>query len=249
MSYSSTPSRSYQIDVVSEVGTAYRAVFDRLQLVGEMALLPFLITLAIEIAAHFLVSEGGLPVAAILGIALGLAQAVFAIVFIVRWYRFLLLGETIGGGLIPPGWTASIVVTIKLVLLIIAALVPLIIIGMIVPVLGPPLSLIGGIAIALASIRVSMIFPAAAIEQPIPFRTAWDWLEGNYWRLVAVEFACYLPFVVASYVIMAIGTALPSLFYVVIAALHLVVSFVGWAVVSAVLAHVYRELTGVPRSA
>ncbi|HML09442.1 MAG TPA: hypothetical protein VK432_01185 [Stellaceae bacterium] len=249
MSYSSTPPRSYQIDVVGEVGAAYRAVFDRLQLVGEMALLPFLITLALEIAAHFLISQGGMPVGVILAILLGIAQAVFAIVFIVRWYRFLLLDETVGGGLIPPGWTASIVVTVKLVLLIIAALVPLMIIGMIIPILGAPLSLIGGIAVGLASVRVSMIFPAAAIEQPIPFRTAWDWLEGNYWRLVAVEFACYVPFVVAGYVLRAIASELPSLFYIVIAALQLLVSFVGWAVISAVLAHVYRELTGVPRSA
>ena len=43
MSYPSAPRRTHQIDVVDQVGRAYRAVFDRLQLVVEMALLPFLI--------------------------------------------------------------------------------------------------------------------------------------------------------------------------------------------------------------
>jgi hypothetical protein len=249
MSYSSTPPRSYQLDVVGEVNAAYRAVFDRLQLVGEMALLPFLITLAIEIAAHFLLSQGSVMGAAIMGILLGIAQLAFALVFIVRWYRFLMLGETVGGGLIPPGWTASLIVMVKLILLMLAAIVPIALLTMIIPVIGAPLSLVGAIAIGLASIRVSLIFPAAAIDQPITFRTAWDWLEGNYWRLVATEFACYFPFVVAGYVLKIIARTLPSLFSIIFDGLQLAVSFTGWAVVGAVLAHVYRDLVGPPRSA
>ena len=248
MSFSSTP-RSYQLDVVGEVNAAYRAVFDRLQLVGEMALLPFLIMLAIEIAAHFLLSQGSMMGAGIMGIVLGIAQLVFALVFIVRWYRFLVLGETVGGGLIPPGWAASLVVMVKLILLMLAAIVPIALITMFIPVIGAPLSVVGAIAIGLASIRVSLIFPAAAIDQSITFRIAWDWLEGNYWRLVATEFACYLPFVVAGYVLRMIGRTLPSLFSIIFDALQLAVSFAGWAVVGAVLAHVYRDLVGQPHSA
>jgi hypothetical protein len=249
MSYSSTPRRSYQLDVVGEVSAAYHAVFDRLQLVGEMALLPFLVMIAVEIAVHFLHSAGSVLGAAVFGIVHAIVQLVFGLVFIVRWYRFLLLNETVGGGLIPPGWTASLVVGIKLVLFMLAAIIPIVVVTFLIPIVAPPLSLIGAIAIALVSVRVSLVFPAAAIDQPISFRTAWDWLEGNYSRLVATEFACYLPFVIVGYVLKIIARTLPSLFSIIFDALQLAVSFAGWAVVAAVLAHVYRDLVGPPHSA
>jgi hypothetical protein len=120
---------------------------------------------------------------------------------------------------------------------------------MVIPVVGAPLSLVGAIAIGLASIRISLIFPAAAINQSMSFRTAWDWLEGNYWRLVATGFACYFPFVIAGYLLGIIARTLPSLFSIIFDALQLAVSFAGWAVVAAALAHVYRDLAGPPRSA
>jgi hypothetical protein len=124
-----------------------------------------------------------------------------------------------------------------------------VVVTFLIPIVAPPLSLIGAIAIALVSVRISLVFPAAAIDQPISFRTAWDWLEGNYWRLVATEFACYLPFVIVGYVLKIIARTLPSLFSIIFDALQLAVSFAGWAVVAAVLAHVYRDLVGPPHSA
>ena len=51
MSYPSTAPRSYQIDVIDQVSRAYRVVFDNLQLVAEIALLPFLIVFGIELVA------------------------------------------------------------------------------------------------------------------------------------------------------------------------------------------------------
>jgi hypothetical protein len=58
MSYPSAPPRAYQIDVVDQVGRAYRAVFSRMQLVVEMALLPYLIMLATVLVA--LLMPGGI---------------------------------------------------------------------------------------------------------------------------------------------------------------------------------------------
>ena len=48
-----------------------------------------------------------------------------------------------------------------------------------------PLSMIGSIALGLVVLRLSLVFPAAAIERPVALRTAWDWMAGNYWRLFA----------------------------------------------------------------
>ncbi len=45
-----------------------------------------------------------------------------------------------------------------------------------------PLSGVGGLALSLAALRVSLIFPAAvAIGRPIALlRTGWDLVEGNF---------------------------------------------------------------------
>ena len=113
MSYPSPPPGSYQIDVVDQVGRAYRAVLDNAQLIVEMALLPFLIVLGIELLA-WLVPGGGM----IGGVAAGLVRAagflVFGTVFVVRWHRFVLLGERVADGLIPPGWAPYFIAGLKI---------------------------------------------------------------------------------------------------------------------------------------
>jgi hypothetical protein len=102
----------------------------------------------------------------------------------------------------------------------------------------------GGIALAFLSLRVSLIFPAAAIEQPVPLRTAWDWVEGNYWRLFACTIGCYLPFVIVEVIISWIAGMFPALAWIVFEALRLAVSFAGAAVIAALLSHVYMAITG-----
>jgi hypothetical protein len=90
--------------------------------------------------------------------------------------------------------------------------------------------------------RVLLIFPAAAVERPVGFMTASDWIAGNFWRLFVCLVMCYLPFVVVDFVIARIGAAFPSLFWIVFQGLQLAVSFVGIAVVAALLSHLYRQV-------
>jgi hypothetical protein len=246
MSYPSAPRRAYQIDVVDQVGRAYRTVFDHVQLVLEMALLPYLIVLAVELVSLFF-THGGL----IGRIAGGLIHAVglllFGAVFIVRWHRFVLLGETVGGELVPPGWQEFVAVGIKVGVVVFAGWVVLIGIALL-PLffITIPLAAAGGVALTLAVLRVSLIFPAAAIGQPVGLRTAWGWIEGNFWRLFASAFACYLPSVVLQMLIGALASALPSLTWIVFEALRLAVSFAGAAVVAALLSHLYRDIVAEP---
>jgi len=242
MSYPSAPPRIYQIDVVNEVGRAYRAVIDHAQLVGEIALLPYLIVLATELVA-LLIPGTAIASRVLAALIHALGLLVFGTVFIVRWHRFVLLRESVGGGLIPPGWVEFMIAGVKLGAIVFAGWVALVLIALLPPYfLTIPLSAIGGVALTLFTLRVSLIFPAAAIGRPVGLQTAWDWVAGNFWRLFACVFASYFPFVVVQMLIGGLASAFPSLTWIVFEALRLAVSFIGAAIVAALLSHLYREV-------
>ena len=90
--------------------------------------------------------------------------------------------------------------------------------------------------------RLSLVFPAAAIERPIELRAAWDLAAGNFWRLFACLVLCYLPFVVVK--AMLGGSA--TLFGLVFQIIGLAVVFAGAAVVASLLSGLYRQLVGEP---
>ncbi|HEV2188503.1 MAG TPA: hypothetical protein VGR70_14940 [Stellaceae bacterium] len=241
MSYSPPPG-PHRFDVAEETVAAYRAVLDNAQLVIEMALLPFAIVLACELVALILPGGGffGYLLATLVSAA---GILIFGTIFVVRWHRFVLLGEAVSGGLIPPGWNTFFVTTIKLTAIVVAGWVILVFVVVLPPhLLTMPLTVIGGIALTLGAMRVSLIFPAAAIERPIGFMDASDLIAGNFWRLFVCLVMCYLPFVVVGLVIARIGAAFPSLFWIVFQGLQLAVSFVGIAVVAALLSHLYRQI-------
>ena len=241
MSYSPPP-EPRRFDVAEETVGAYRAVLDHAQLVIEMALLPFAIVLASELVALILPGGGifGNLLAALVSAA---GMLIFGTIFVVRWHRFVLLGESVAGGLIPPGWSTFFVTAIKLTAVVVVGWIILAFVAVLPPhLLTIPLTAIGGIALTLGSMRVSLIFPAAAIDRPIGFLTASDLIAGNFWRLFVCLVMCYLPFVVVDFVIARIGAAFPSLFWIVFQGLQLAVSFVGLAVVAALLSHLYRQV-------
>ncbi|HXP04758.1 MAG TPA: hypothetical protein VN808_11605 [Stellaceae bacterium] len=241
MSYSSLPG-PHRFDVTDETVDAYRAVFDNVQLVIEMALLPFAMVLAIELVALIL-PGGGIFGRLLAALVSAVGMLIFGTIFVVRWHRFVLLGEAVAGGLVPPGWSTFLVTSLKLMAIIVVGWIILGFVALLPPhILTMPLTAIGGIALTLGSMRVSLIFPAAAIERPIGFVTASNLIAGNFWRLFVCLVMCYLPFVVAGYIVIRIGTIFPALFWIVFQGLQLAVSFVGIAVVAALLSHLYREI-------
>jgi len=246
MSYS--PPGPLRFDVTEETVGAYRAVLDHAQLVVEMALLPFAIVLASELVA--LILPGGFFGGLLATLVSAAGMLVFGTIFVVRWHRFILLGESISGGLIPPGWSTFLVTTLKLSAIVVVGWIILVFVAVLPPhLLTMPLTAIGGIALTLGAMRVSLIFPAAAIERPIGFMDASDLIAGNFWRLFVCLVMCYLPFVVVGFVIARIGAAFPSLFWIVFQGLQLAVSFVGIAVVAALLSHLYRQIAAVAPTA
>ena len=170
---------------------------------------------------------------------------VFGTIFFVRWHRFMLLGESMPVGLFPPGWGAFLLAGIKIGLTVVVGFVILSLIAMVPPVfLTGPIALVGGIALAFASARVSLVFPAAAVERPISLREAWDVMAGDYWRLFACILLCYLPFGIVHYLIGAVGLGLPWVVWFVFEVIGLAVSFAGMAVIGSLLSEIYRGVEG-----
>jgi hypothetical protein len=241
MSYSSAPRRAYQIDVIDQVGQAYRTVFNQVQLVAEMALLPYLIVLGVELVA--LLMPGGFVGGTLAVLIHGIAFFVFGSVFMVRWHRFVLLGESVGDAFVPPGWTDFLIAEVKVGAVLLGGWFILVVLAQLLPyLLTVPLVGVGGVALAFMALRVSLIFPAAAIGQPVGLRTAWDWVEGNFWRLFACVLAAYFPFAVAEMIVAAVGSLFPSLLWIVFEALRLALTFAGIAVIAALLSQLYRDI-------
>ena len=239
MTYAASPSEQ-KIDIAASVRAAYTLVMDNAPLALDLAWLPFAILVGAEIIA-WLVGGGGWfgMILALLVRAGGFA--VFGTAFIVRWHRFVLLGETTSQTLFPPGWATFFLTVVKLgIAAFVAAIVLVMIVAVMPSFLAFVLAVAGYFAIVLAWSRVSLVFPAAAIERPLSVRQAWDVMAGNYWRLFACLLACYVPFGIVHYIVNKIGEAGPSVLWIVFEVIGLAISFAGVAVAAALLSDIYR---------
>lgn len=233
MSYAAS-SYDRKIDIAGSVRAAYRAVTENARLAVELAWLPFAILVVAEVIALVL-GGGGLLGRALAGLVRAGGFLVFGTVFAVRWHRYMLLGESMSAGLFPPGWGSFLLAGIKIGL---AIFLPTFVLTLILP----PIGALAGIALGLASARVSLIFPAAAVEQPIGLREAWDLIAGNYWRLFACVLLCVIPFGIVHAIIGGIGGGLPWVLWFVFEVIGLAVTFAGMAVVASLLSDIYRGL-------
>jgi len=239
MSIAASPSDGQKIDIGASVRAAYSVVIENARLAVDLAWLPFAIVVAAELVA--LVIGGGFIGPALSGLVYGLGFLVFGTIFIVRWHRFILLGEKGGAGLFPPGWSRFFLAGLKVALIVLVGIIILALLAAVPPhFLTGLVAVVGGIVLAFGATRVSLIFPAAAIERPIGLREAWDLLAGNYWRLFACLLLCYLPFGIVHYILGEIGLGLPWVMWFVLQVVGLAVSFAGAAVVASLLSDVYR---------
>jgi len=230
------------IDIANSVRDAYTVVIENARVALDLAWLPFAILVGAEIVA-LLLGGGGWFGHILALLVRGLGFLVFGTAFIVRWHRFILLGETTAEGLLPPGWGGFVLAAVKvgasagvgyIVVVLIAAMPPHYLTG--------ALAIIGALAVAFATPRVSLVFPAAAVEQPMSLREAWVLMTGNHWQLLVCLVLCYLPFGIAHYVLGKIGLALPSVLWILFQVLGLAVSFAAVAVVAALLSDLYRTM-------
>jgi hypothetical protein len=92
-------------------------------------------------------------------------------------------------------------------------------------------------------VRVSLVFPAAAVGRALPFRVAWDGLAGNALRLVGCVALVAAPFAVLRFLVDQVALVTPSPLWIVLDALGVAITLVGVAAVATVLADVYRNLS------
>src|SRR5947208_12290551 len=114
MSVAASPS-GQKIDIPVSVRAAYTVVIGNARLAVALARLPFALLVGTEIIA-WLLSGGrfGEILASLIRLA---GSVVFGTAFIVRWHRFILLGETARDRLFPPGWGTFFLALLKLGLL------------------------------------------------------------------------------------------------------------------------------------
>jgi len=239
MSVMASPSQQ-KIDIAASVRAAYTTVMENARLAVDLAWLPFAILVVAEIIAWVIGGGGWIGMILALLVQAG-GFAVFGTAFIVRWHRFILLGETTPESLFPPGWATFFLTAVKIGLLAFVGVLVLVLIAAIPPhFLTVLIAIAGYIALAFAVARLSLVFPAAAIERPISLREAWDLLAGNYWRLFACLLACYVPFGIVHYIVNQIAGGAPSILWIVFQVIGLAVSFAGVAVVASLMSDVYR---------
>lgn len=247
MTVRGSPSAS-KIDIGTEVYAAYAVVANNARRAIDLARLPFAILIGLEIIAWLLGGTGpfGIILASLVRDG---GFTLFDTVFIVRWHRFILLGETATGHLFPLGWGSYFLTGIKLSLLL--SLGALLLVGIIIsarivaiaPLFLRIIEIAGGVILVLLAARVLLALPAAAILRPISLvGDAWDLPTGNYWRLVACLIACGLPFGIMGYIVGVIGDTAPSILRIVFELIGLAVSFAGIAVAASLLSDIYRLL-------
>ena len=209
-----------KIGIGEVAALAYRLVFGRLGLALELGWLPLLVMLAAELVPGVIESlrpapEGGATPAVRIEDVVGIVASLLCLnAFAVRWYQALLLPS--GGA--PPrrlflvAWARFILYTVVFSLPAAGSAIGLAVTGASPAAADDAARLIAAaitlptVALALAVLRLSLLWPAAAQGFPMGWRAAWRAMRGNTWRLVAVMLVVYLP------IFLAVGFALGIVF-------------------------------------
>lgn len=253
---------------VGEVATiAYATVFGRLGFALELGWVPLLVMLAVELVPGVAESltpappDATAPPFAVADLVHVVAALLCLNAFAVRWYRALLLSS---GGAVPrrifvEAWLRFIAYTLLFSVPMAGPAVALAFSGASVGPGDAPRMFAGaaalvGLAVALAVLRLSLVWPAAAQRTPMGLREAWRRMRGNTWRLVAVALLVSAPiFLTAGFVVSIIITAAhvdldqlpshPPLGFVLLAGVaDTVLQFVFVALSATVLTEFYRRI-------
>jgi hypothetical protein len=240
-----------RLDVLAALREAYSGAWKNLGEMLRLIWLPGLLWVLLSIVAA-LIDSRDLP---ILQFLVETATLFLWPIIAVAWHRFILVGDAAPGRFhLQFGRREGrfLLVSFFLVLLF----MPGFIISMATmtfrdPSSGPTGSLIGfaGLLLLLVGIyyfvRLSLLLPAVAVDEPINVRLVLERTRNNFWRLVALILLTSLPIVVFFWLVAeAAGLlGLPAIIPLVVYA----VVYVFFAIVNvAILSVAYRELIGPP---
>jgi hypothetical protein len=196
-----------KVPVTEVMVEAYRSVFARLNLLLDLAWLPLLLLLAATILPGYLRLYADLPAWSSEQFGLTSDDLIEAVVgllclsaFAVRWYQSLLFTGRVPQGLFLGGWLRFLLYALLLYLIAALLLTAVLFVDTAqTPSYVAPLAGAGMVAAWFASVRCSLLFPAAASGQPLGIAAAWRAMNGNTWRLFATVLLVSVPavFVVA----------------------------------------------------
>jgi hypothetical protein len=250
MTVTAVSSTAYKIDVLRAVEDAYSHAFRNWSVLIDLVWLPYLVVVVSQLIAYG-ISNGGLAGGMVAQLVYVFGFIVFAPVFLVRWHRSILLGETHSDELFTPAWRNYFFSAVELTLIVAVAWAVLVYLSLIPPryLTVPLFPIVGGIALVILAVRVSLRFPAAAIDRPLSFRESWDAIAGNSWRSFAAAGICWIPFSFAGVGLEVIGGGANWLVWLVCQIGAIAVYFLGMAVVAGFLSEAYRHIIGDPRVA
>lgn len=239
---------------------AYRIVFGRLGDVLELGWLPLLILLGVSIVPAALPADFGSDNAVLRGLPdlLNLAAGALCLnAFGVRWYQVQLFGSANRRPWLQP-WSRFLLYTFALYAVLGIMLAAIWLAGSIVGDRGVGIE-IGLVALDLAAVtalllamaRLSLLFPAAAANQPVGIGGAWRATRGNGWRIVLCWLFATAPLLLGVQITMgavfsgfSIGatTAVPMGLFILRGLIGTVADFLIAALGAVVLSDVYRRL-------
>lgn len=259
-----------QLPVVEIAAEAYHAVWRYRRLLVDRAAVPAALVLAIGIVEHLLSGSGSVPLEPPPGVEgdapadegggggpgfIGIAYFLASLPFLVSWYRVIIDGPQAVAGR-PPfsfGRPEGRFLLWALLLGLVLA-VPMIIAGAVaipfatgelpgnqVPLLPVLLAVFFFILLVLASLRLSLIFPAIAVEEPASFARAWDISKGNSFRLFGLAVVVHLPALLMGGIVelLVIGAGAP---FSIVLAVDLCISFTIMALGASMFGEVYKRL-------
>lgn len=186
---------------------------------------------------------------------IGITYFLASLPFLVSWYRIVIDGPQSVAGTPPIGFgrAEGRFLLWALVLGLVLA-VPMVIAGAVaipfatgelsgnqVPLLPVLLAVFFFILLVLASLRLSLIFPAIAVEEPASFARAWDMSKGNSFRLFGLAVVVHLPAILFGglFELMVLGFGAP---FSLLLAVELAVSFSIMALGASMFGEVYKRL-------
>lgn len=240
-----------RLDVLAALKEAYSGAWSHLGEMLRLIWLPGALWIALSVAAA-LIDDRDLP---ILQFLIETATLFLWPIIAVAWHRFILVGDAAPGKFhLQFGRREGrfLLVSFFLVLLF----MPGFIISMATmefrdPSGGPTASLIGFVGLLLMMValyyfvRLSLLLPAVAVDEPINARLILERTRFNFWRLVALIVLTSLPIVVIFWLVAALSDAigLPIIVPLIVYA----VVYIFFAIANvAVLSIAYRELIGPP---
>jgi hypothetical protein len=247
-----------KLDVLAAVREAYNGAWTHLGEMLRLIWVPGALYLALNIIGILLPGKSNL----FLSFAIEIATLGLWAIISVAWYRFILIGESTEGAFqinFSRREARYLFVSFFLVLLALPSLLfagppqfpPATFVAGLLSKTGSAGTLLGFFGLLLSFvgiyflIRLLLLLPAVAIDEPINVRLILERTRGNFWRILALCILSTLPLLLAYMVIVSLFVAL-NLPLVIALFLSSLLSIFFAIVNVAILAIAYRDLIGPP---